>query len=75
MLNFEFKLLLFFRRIPTLSTNETSVFEFQMTALKELLKKQAEQNPKASYFNIDILKYQVRLEKNQQFQYNSLKND
>ncbi len=45
-----------------MSTNETTVFEFHMTALKELLKKQAEQNPKASYFNIDILKYQVSKE-------------
>ena len=45
---------------PTLSTNDTCVYEFKMDPLKELLKKQAEQNPKASYFNIDILKYQVK---------------
>ncbi len=45
-----------------MSTNDTSVFEFHMNALKELLRKQAEQNPKASYFNIDILKYQVKWE-------------
>ena len=46
--------------VPTMSTNETSVYEFDMAALKDLLKKQFEQSPSASYFNIDILKYQVR---------------
>ena len=46
--------------MPTLSTNETSVFEFIMPALKDLLRKQHEQSPNASYFNIDILKYQVK---------------
>lgn len=30
-----------------------------MSALSVLLKKQSEQNPSASYFNVDILKYQV----------------
>lgn len=30
-----------------------------MTALSALLKKQSELNPTASYFNVDILKYQV----------------
>lgn len=30
-----------------------------MSALSALLKKQSEQNPSASYFNVDILKYQV----------------
>lgn len=30
-----------------------------MPALTTLLKKQAEQNPTASYFNVDIIKYQV----------------
>ena len=49
----------FLYRMPTLSTNDSMVFEFQMLALKELLKKQSSQNPNASYFNIDILKYQV----------------
>ncbi len=42
-----------------MSTNDSSVFEFHMSVLKDVLKKQAEMNPKASYFNIDILKYQV----------------
>lgn len=31
-----------------------------MSVLSALLKKQSEQNPSASYFNVDILKYQVR---------------
>ena len=30
-----------------------------MHSLQELLRKQAELNPMASYFNIDILKYQI----------------
>jgi len=30
-----------------------------MPALTSLLRKQFEQNPVASYFNVDILKYQV----------------
>lgn len=36
------------------------LFEFNMSALTTLLRKQAEQNPTASYFNVDILKYQVK---------------
>lgn len=31
-----------------------------MSALTTLLRKQAEQNPTASYFNVDILKYQIK---------------
>jgi len=46
-----------------MSTNDAMVFEFHMDSLRELLKKQAEQNPRASYFNIDILKYQVSARK------------
>ncbi|CAH1964477.1 unnamed protein product [Acanthoscelides obtectus] len=34
--------------------------EFNMSALSSLLKKQSEQNPSASYFNVDILKYQIK---------------
>ncbi|XP_057659052.1 F-BAR domain only protein 2 isoform X2 [Diorhabda carinulata] len=34
--------------------------EFNMFALSSLLKKQSEQNPSASYFNVDILKYQIK---------------
>ena len=43
-----------------LSTPNGRVFEFKMDALKELLKVQSEINPNAAYFNIDLLKYQVR---------------
>jgi hypothetical protein len=32
-----------------------------MSALTALLRRQSEQNPSASYFNVDILKYQVRV--------------
>lgn len=42
------------------STPESHVFEFNMPALTALLRKQAEQNPTASYFNVDILKYFIR---------------
>ena len=38
---------------------DTAVFEFRMDNLTALLRKQAEKNPAASYFNVDILKYQV----------------
>lgn len=31
-----------------------------MSALTMLLRRQAEQNPSASYFNVDILKYQIK---------------
>lgn len=46
-----------------LSTTDGKVFDFKMDALKELLKVQSEINPNAAYFNIDLLKYQVRLYK------------
>jgi len=36
------------------------IFSFDMPELTKLLKSQAEQNPSASYFNVDILKYQVK---------------
>ncbi|CAG7725199.1 unnamed protein product [Allacma fusca] len=35
-------------------------FEFNMSALIVLLKKHAEQNANASYFNVDILKYHIK---------------
>lgn len=41
---------------------EGITFQFNMAALASYLKKQAEQGTKASYYNIDILKYQVRCE-------------
>ncbi|XP_025208638.1 F-BAR domain only protein 2 isoform X3 [Melanaphis sacchari] len=42
-------------------SSDSNVFEFNMPALTSLLRKQFEQNPAASYFNVDILKYQVKL--------------
>lgn len=38
-----------------------TTFKFNMSALTALLKRQAEKNPTASYFNVDIIKYQVRI--------------
>ena len=40
---------------------DSKIFEFNMKSLQELLKQQSEQNPSASYFNVDILKYQVTI--------------
>ena len=42
------------------TSSSDKVFQFDMKALRDLLKAQSEQNPNASYFNIDILKYQVK---------------
>nr|XP_023026312.1 F-BAR domain only protein 2-like [Leptinotarsa decemlineata] len=42
------------------SSTEHMGVEFNMSALSSLLKKQSEQNPSASYFNVDILKYQIK---------------
>lgn len=39
---------------------ESTIYEFNMSALTTLLRRQAEQNPSASYFNVDILKYQIK---------------
>ena len=44
-----------------LSGGEGMTFRFNMRALAAYLKKQSEQGANASYYNIDILKYQVRL--------------
>ncbi|XP_030375016.1 F-BAR domain only protein 2 isoform X2 [Scaptodrosophila lebanonensis] len=38
----------------------STMLEFNMQSLTALLRQQAEKNPTASYFNVDILKYQVR---------------
>nr|CAD7426884.1 unnamed protein product [Timema monikensis] len=43
------------------SNAESSVFEFSMGALTALLRRQSEQNPSASYFNVDILKYRRKV--------------
>ncbi|XP_028031900.1 F-BAR domain only protein 2 [Bombyx mandarina] len=42
------------------STRDTTVVDFNMPALTSLLKRQSEKNPTAQYFNVDILKYQIR---------------
>ncbi|KAG0428764.1 hypothetical protein HPB47_024279 [Ixodes persulcatus] len=42
------------------STSDRCVYEFNMSLLTGLLRRQHEQTPSASYFNIDILKYHVR---------------
>ncbi|XP_072753125.1 F-BAR domain only protein 2 isoform X4 [Anoplolepis gracilipes] len=44
----------------TQTTVDSTIFEFNMSALTTLLRRQAEQNPSASYFNVDILKYQIK---------------
>ncbi|XP_055852327.1 F-BAR domain only protein 2 isoform X3 [Episyrphus balteatus] len=38
----------------------STVLEFNMTALTAKLRRQSEQSPSAAYFNVEILKYQVR---------------
>lgn len=45
---------------PIQSTSDRCVYEFNMNVLTALLRKQHEQTPSASYFNIDILKYHIR---------------
>jgi len=47
-------------RDATHTTVDSTIFEFNMSALTTLLRRQAEQNPMASYFNVDILKYQIK---------------
>ncbi|ELU05217.1 hypothetical protein CAPTEDRAFT_227171 [Capitella teleta] len=47
--------------VPSMST-ESRAYHFDMQALTEHLRKQSEQNKSASYFNMDILKYQIRAE-------------
>lgn len=44
------------------SEKQTSntILEFNMPALTLLLRRQSEQNPTASYFNVDILKYTIK---------------
>lgn len=40
--------------------NLSTTIEFNMAALTALLRRQSEQNPSAAYFNVDILKYQIK---------------
>jgi len=46
-------------KVKNACTEDMLVFEFNMQSLQELLNKQSQMNPHASYFNIDILKYQI----------------
>ncbi|XP_050314762.1 F-BAR domain only protein 2 [Anthonomus grandis grandis] len=46
--------------IESSSSSDFLTVEFKMSSLSSLLKKQSEQNPNASYFNVDILKYQIK---------------
>jgi len=50
---------IFFFSDNLFTSTDSTVYEFNMPALTSLLRKQFEQNPVASYFNVDILKYQV----------------
>lgn len=45
---------------PSQSDPETKDFWLNMAALTEALQRQAEQNPAASYYNVVLLRYQVR---------------
>ncbi|XP_061657006.1 F-BAR domain only protein 2 isoform X3 [Syngnathoides biaculeatus] len=45
---------------PSRSDSESKNFWFNMQALTAYLRKASEQNPAASYYNVDILKYQVQ---------------
>lgn len=56
---FLFLIFFYYFRDNSLTYNDSTVYEFNMPALTSLLRKQFEQNPVASYFNVDILKYQV----------------
>ncbi|XP_024155107.1 F-BAR domain only protein 2 isoform X4 [Oryzias melastigma] len=45
---------------PSQSDSDSKSFWFNMQALTSYLRKSSEQNPSASYYNVDILKYQVQ---------------
>lgn len=45
---------------PSQSNTNSKDFWFNMQALTSYLRKASEQNPSASYYNVEILKYQVR---------------
>lgn len=44
---------------PSQSDSDSKDFWFNMQALTFYLRKASDQNPSASYYNVDILKYQV----------------
>lgn len=47
------------RSDPSQGDSECRDFWFNMQALTAYLRKTSEQNPAASYYNVDVLKYQV----------------
>lgn len=49
----------FFRSDPSQCDSNSKDFWFNMQALTSYLRKASDQNPSASYYNVDILKYQV----------------
>lgn len=49
------------RSDPSQSDPDTRDFWFNMQALQLHLQKEAEVNPQASYYNVGLLKYQVRI--------------
>lgn len=55
--------ILFLHRDTSHQESDTNLYSFNMGALMDHLKSQGEQNKSASYFNIDILKYQVMPDK------------
>lgn len=55
--------ILFLPRDTSHQESDTNLYSFNMGALMDHLKSQGEQNKSASYFNIDILKYQVMPDK------------
>lgn len=46
---------------PSQSDPDTRDFWFNMQALQLYLQREAELNPQASYYNVGLLKYQVRI--------------
>lgn len=49
----------FFRSDPSQCDSNSKDFWFNMQALTSYLRKASDQSPSASYYNVDILKYQV----------------
>ena len=50
---------LIYYRDTSQSIDGSPVYQFEMSALNDHLRNQGELNKTASYFNVDILKYQV----------------
>lgn len=56
---FNYYIAIFVTRDSSQSIDGSPVYTFDMTALSEHLRNQGETHKTASFFNIDILKYQV----------------